>query len=70
MRDYTAASKELGSMKWSTYIARLMTLIFGVTPPQPEDETRYALTVIGLGIVTVIGTVILFGILVPLTLGK
>jgi hypothetical protein len=57
-------------MKWSTYIARLMTLIFGVTPPQPKDETRYALTVIGLGIATVIGTVVVFEILVPLTLGK
>lgn len=35
-------------MKWSSYIAQWMTLIFGVTPPKLEDERRYAWTVIGL----------------------
>ncbi len=57
-------------MKWSSYIAQWMTLIFGVTPPQPKDETRYALTVIALAVALVVGMAAVFEILVPLTLGK
>ncbi|GEM_PF-6282766 len=57
-------------MKWSSYVAQWMTLIFGVTPPKPEDESRYAWTVIGLFISLVIALVLLLMILVPLTIGK
>ena len=57
-------------MKWSSYIAQWMTLIFGVTPPQPKDKTRYALTVIALAVALVVGMAVVFEILVPLTLGK
>lgn len=47
-----------------------MTLIFGVTPPKPEDETRYAWTVIGLFVTLAITLVLLLVIIVPLTIGK
>lgn len=57
-------------MKWSSYIAQWMTLIFGVTPPKPKDEARYAFTVIGLGIMLIIGMLLVFKILVPITFGK
>ncbi|MGA2694842.1 MAG: hypothetical protein ABSE92_02200 [Terriglobales bacterium] len=56
-------------MKWSSYIAQWMTLIFGVTSPKPEDETRYAWTVIGLFATLVIALILLLIILVPMTLG-
>jgi len=57
-------------MKWSSYIAQWMTLIFGVTPPKPQDETRYAWTVIGLFIALAITLVLLLVVIVPLTIGK
>jgi len=57
-------------MKWSSYVAQWMTLVFGVTPPKPEDERRYAWTVIGLFISLVIALILLLVILVPLTIGK
>jgi len=56
-------------MKWSSYIAQSMTLIFGVTSLKPEDETRYAWTVIGLFATLVIALILLLIILVPMTLG-
>jgi type IV secretory pathway component VirB8 len=57
-------------MKWSAYVAQWMTLIFGVTPPKPEDETRYAWTVIGLFATLMITLILLLVIIVPLTIGK
>jgi hypothetical protein len=57
-------------MKWSSYVAQWMTLIFGVTPPKLEDETRYAWTVIGLFVTLAISLLLLLIIIVPLTIGK
>lgn len=57
-------------MKWPSYLAKFITAFFGITPPPPEHEARYGYIVLGLLLATVVGTVMLLKVLLPVVVGK
>jgi hypothetical protein len=57
-------------MKWSRVLTDATTSLFGITPPEPKDETRYALLVVGLILGIGVCSAGLLWILIPILMDQ
>ena len=46
-------------MKLAIYLMRLFVFYLGITPPQPEEEQRYAFLLMGIAAAMIVGMVLL-----------